>query len=313
MKLAVFGGSGVVGRVLLPVLIDRGHQVRALVHNTPLQTDGVETVSGGMGDPAAVAETIGDAEVVLQMTKGGAGIEQLVETSVRGTANILDCIQKSPAVRQYLLTSSDAAAGIWSHPHPAPISHATEPMSYGGYYSMGKVLEEVLLREYDRNGGVPHTIARLSYVHQEDSALKLFIAGLDPARPRGPFDANYSADQKQRLADGRRFVVLPVDTAGTPLRRTLVQREDVVDAMAAMVGEPKAIGQRFHISGPAFDYTVPCEYLSDKLNLPIEKVAVPDAHPFEIDTSLTTELLGWKAKYDVIAMLDAALAYRGKA
>jgi len=309
MKLAIFGGSGVVGQALLPALIEQGHELRAMRHSTPLPVTGVEVIEGSLADPAAVAETIDGAEVVLQMTKGGAGVEQVVETSVRGTVNVLDAICKAGGVSQYLLTSSDAATGIWSHPHDGPISHATDPMSYGGYYSLGKVLEEVIAAEYVRNDDVACTIARLSYVHQDDSVLKLFIAGGDPSRPgRGPFDSEYTPQQKDRLARGEKFVALPCNADGEPLGRTLVQRQDVVDALVAMAGAAAAIGQRFHVTGPAFNYTQPCEYLADKLGLPIERVTVGGAYSFEIDYSLGTDLLGWSPKYDVIAMLDAALA-----
>lgn len=307
MKLAIFGASGVVGRVLVPRLLADGHEIRAMRHKAALP-DGLEAIDGDLADPAAVAKTIGEAEIVVQLTKGGAGVEQTVTTSVRGTVNVLDAIVARGGVRQYLLTSSDAAAGIWSHPHPKPISHRTGPMGYGGYYSLGKVLEEVIARDYVRNHGVPTTVARLSYVHQEDSVLKVFVA----AGGRGPFSGNYSEAQKAKLAAGESFVVLPVNVKGATLGRTLVQREDVVEALAAMVGAPAAIGQTFHVSGPAFDYAQPCEYLAGKLHLPVERVTIPGAHSFAIDYSLTCEKLGWEPRYDVIVMVDAALAWRGK-
>ena len=308
MKLAIFGGSGVVGQTLLPRLLADGHQIRAMRHQSPLPVEGIEVVQGSLAETAAVAETLADAEVVVQMTKGGSGIEQVVETAVRGTVNVLDAIRARGGVRQYLLTSSDAATGIWSHPHPQPISHATEPFGYGGYYSLAKVLEEVIVADYHRNEGLPFTIARLSFVMREDLALRLFLAEAG----RGPFDSNYTPQQKARLAAGERFVVLPVNAAGEVLGRTLVQREDVVDALAAMIGADAAIGQRFHLSGAAFGYEKPCRHLAEKLGLPVERVVVPDAHSFEIDYSLTTELLGWSPKFDVLAMLDAALAWRNK-
>lgn len=313
MRLAIFGCSGRVGQGLLPELLRLGHQIRALKHKTPLPAEGIEVVEGSLADPAAVAATIGDAEVVLQMTMGGEGIEQTVETSVRGTINILDAIGRAPCARQYLLTSSDAATGIWAHPHPRPVSPATPPMSYGGYYSLGKVLEEVIVAEYHRNGGLPWTIARLSYVQQEDSVLGLFVAGGDSRRPgRGPFDAHYPQPLKDRLARGEKFVVLPVDASGRSLGRTMVQRQDVVAALLAMIGQPKALGHTFHISGPGFDYRQPCEYLAGKLGLPLEAVTVPNAYSFDIDCSLTTELLGWRPRFHIISILDAALAFRQK-
>jgi nucleoside-diphosphate-sugar epimerase len=310
MKLAIFGGSGVVGRELLPVLLAGGHRIRAMRHRAPLPVEGIEVVEGGLSDPSAVAATIEGAEAVLQLTKGGDGVEQAVETSVRGTINILDAIRKTPSVRQHLLTSSDAATGICSHPHAAPISHRTPPMTYPGYYSLGKVLEEVIVHEYDRNGGVPFTIARLSYVHQEDSALRLFVAGEPGRAGRGPWEDHYSPQLRQRLDSGESFVVLPTGDDDQPLGRTLVQREDVVDALAAMVGRPAAIGQTFHVSGPGFRYDLPCRHLTEKLGLPIERVLVEGMHSFTIDYSHTSELLGWSPRFDVIAMLDAAIAWR---
>lgn len=309
MNIAVFGGSGKVGRALLPVLLTQGHHLKALQHRTPIGA-ATEIIEGSMTDPAAVAKVVQGANVVLQMTMRGNSIEQAVDTSVHGTINILDAIGCADSVRQYILTSSDAACGIWSHPYSQPINHTTPPASYPGYYSLGKVLEETIVREYHRNHSLPYTIARLSWVQQEDSILKQFIAGYDPRRPAaGPFSSTYSSHQKQILEKGGRFIVLPCSREGQPYCRTMVQRDDVIDALQRMIGEPKVIGQTFHLSGPAFTFDQPCRYLAEKLSLPIETVPL-DAHSFEIDYSHTTDLLGWTPRYDVIAMLDAALTWR---
>jgi len=304
MRIAVFGGSGVCGRDLLPRLLAAGHEVRAMQHSSPVP-DGCEVVAGGIDDPAAVAATIGDAEIVLQMTKGGAGVEQTVTTSCRGTINVLDVVQKSPGVTQYLLTSSDAAVGIYSHPKPEPVSHRTEPMSYGGYYSLGKVIEEVIVREYDRNGGVPFTIARLSYVMREDFVLGLLIANHTPGE--APHSDCFGEAQAARLAAGEKFIVLPLSASGGPMRRTVVELADVTAGLEAMIGNDAALHQVFHLSGPSFSFDEPCEYLAGKLGLPIEKVTV-EGHPFAVDYSHTTDLLGWQPTHNVIASIDAALA-----
>ena len=304
MKLAVFGGSGVCGRDLLPRLLAAGHEVRAMQHSSPVP-DGCEVIAGGIDDPVAVAATLGDAEIVLQMTKGGAGVEQTVTTSCRGTINVLDVVQKSPGVRQFLLTSSDAATGICSHPKPQPVSHETEPMSYGGYYSLGKVLEEIIIREYDRNGGPPFTIARLSYVMREGFVLGLLIANHTPGK--APHSDCFSEAQAARLAAGEKFLVLPLTASGEPMRRTVVELADVTAGLEAMIGNDAALGQTFHLSGETFSFDEPCEYLAKKLDLPIEKVTI-DAHPFAVDYSHTTDVLGWRPTHDVIASIDAALA-----
>ena len=313
MKIAVFGGSGVVGRVLLPELVRRGHAIRAMEHRTPIDLDGAEVVPGSLTDAKSVADTIAGCDVVLQMTKVGESLEQVVSTSVHGTINVLDAIRSQPSVTQYLLTSSDAATGIWSHRHGGPVSHTTPPSSYPGYYSLSKVLEEVIVTEYHRNGPLPYTIARLSYVQQEDSLLRLFVAGDNAAQPTGgPCSDRYTSEQKTKLEAGERFVVLPCGADGQSLSRTVVQREDVVGALAAMVGRPAAIGQRFHVSGRAFNYQDACTHLAERLDVPVVRVVLPDAHSFEIDLTHEAELLDWAPKYDVIAMLDKALAWRAE-
>ena len=311
MNIAVFGGSGVIGRKLLPQLVARGDSVRAMQHTTPLGLDGVRVVVGSITDPAAVAETVRGAEVVVQLTKSGGGVDQTVETSVRGTVNILDAVRTEPAVAQYLLTSSDAAVGICVRPHPDPIDHRTPPESSGGYYALGKVLEETIVLDYHRNYGVPYTIARLSWTQREDTILRHLIAGYDPAKPlRGAFSSGYTDDQRRRLKEGGRFVVLPCNTDGEPLGRTLVAHEDVAPALLAMIGSPAAVSQTFHVSGPGFSYDVPSRYLGDKLGLPVENVLVPNEYRFDIDCSHTTDRLGWTPRYDVIAMIDLALSWR---
>ena len=66
---------------------------------------------------------------------------------------------------------------------------------------------------------------RVSWVQQEDSALRAFVANLDPARPgQGPFKEHYDQRQAEMLARGRQFVVLPCDTSSRPPGRTWLNR-----------------------------------------------------------------------------------------
>jgi len=285
MKIAVIGGAGVIGQKLLPRLAEAGHELQALRHRSPLPRVVTTEIEGSMTDPEAVRRTLEGAEVVVQMTKGGEGVAQVVEISTHGTINVLDAIRETPSVQQYLLTSSDAATAIWYHPHPEPISHATPPQSYPGYYSLGKVLEETIVHEYDRNGGLPYTIARLSMVVQEDSVLGFFIRG-----------------------DGEdRHIQCLCDASGTPLRRTFVHREDVVDGLMAMIGDEAAKGETFHLSGPGFSFDEPAEYLAERTGLPVRQVEAEGAFSFDIDTSHTTRCVGWVPRFDVQAMIDAGV------
>lgn len=310
MIIAVFGASGKVGSALIPELIRRRHRIRAMKHQSPIAAQGTEIIPGSITDPQAATEVMHDADIVLQMTKSGNTPDQVVQTSTRGTLTILDQILKTSSVRQYILTSSDAATGICAHPHPQPISHETEPMSYNGYYSLGKVLEETIVREYQRNTDIPCTVARLSWVHQEDKILSHLIAGYNPDQPlAGPWSSLYTPKHRERLGNGEQFIVLPCAPDKTPLSRTLVQREDVVSALIRMIGNPRAVNQRFHVSGPGFRYDEAARYLSRKTGLPVEKLTDPRTRSFDINCSHTTDCTGWTPQFTIQDMIDAAFAW----
>ncbi len=311
MNIAVFGASGNVGAALIPELIRQGHRIRAMKHQSSLEAQGAEIISGSITDSQAVCEVIRGVDIVLQMTKSGNTPDQAVHISTRGTLTLLDEILRSCSVRQYILTSSDAATGICAHPHPQPISHKTEPMSYNGYYSLGKVLEETIVREYHRNYKIPYTIARLSWVCQEDKILRHLIAGYNPDQPlEGSWSSLYTPEHRERLCAGERFIVLPCAPDGTPLGRTLVQRQDVVSALIRMIGNPRAVNQRFHVSGPGFRYDEPAQYLSQKTGLTVEKLIDPDTRSFDIDYSHTTDCTGWIPQFTIQDMIDAALVWK---
>ena len=117
MRIAVFGGSGKIGTALLPVLVENGHGVRAMQHRSSVSGAGIEAFPGDIADSNAVRGVIAGCDVVLQMTKLTAGADQVAHTSVLGTLNVVDAVRTSPSVQHYVLTSSDAATGIWFHPH----------------------------------------------------------------------------------------------------------------------------------------------------------------------------------------------------
>lgn len=63
MRVAVLGGTGRTGRLVVPLLIERGHQVRALTRSGDIA--GVEQVSGQATDPADVAALVEGCDAVI--------------------------------------------------------------------------------------------------------------------------------------------------------------------------------------------------------------------------------------------------------
>lgn len=73
MRLAVFGGTGRVGRRLIEDALAGGHTVRALVRDPARlpPRPGLVLVQGDVTDPEAVQRTVGDAAAVLSALGGG--------------------------------------------------------------------------------------------------------------------------------------------------------------------------------------------------------------------------------------------------
>ena len=71
MKIFLTGGTGVVGRSLVPLLVAGGHDVRAVCRRddaaTWLRAAGAEPVSVDLFDAEAVGEAVGGTEVVLHL------------------------------------------------------------------------------------------------------------------------------------------------------------------------------------------------------------------------------------------------------
>jgi uncharacterized protein YbjT (DUF2867 family) len=77
MRLAIFGGAGKTGVLVVRELLLDGHQVTALVRNPAklaIRDDKLRIVEGDVRAPQSLTETIRDAHVVISVLSGGRGV-----------------------------------------------------------------------------------------------------------------------------------------------------------------------------------------------------------------------------------------------
>ncbi len=312
--VAVFGASGKIGRHVVPLLLERGLEVRALVHRTPVEADGVQSITGSITDIAACREVVAGADVVVQLATTKEDPETFFDVSVRGTLNALEAC-RGEDIKQFILLGGDAAFGIWFYPQPIPIDENHKLMAYPGYYAFTKVMEEVMVEQYSIQYGIPYSILRSSWVFEGDDLLTHFslLDNVNPAEPGHGF-GEVAPEIMALVEAGEERVAVQVDEAGRPYHRHIVHIDDVVQAFGKIIGNPTALGHSFNIAGPsAFDYRVAGDYLSERTGVPTIDIVCPGYHSFEINITKARTMLGYAPENDIFRMIDRALQHREQA
>lgn len=183
--IAVFGGSGKIGREAVGLLGKHGHPSGALVHQHPVPGSHVTCVEGSVVDPAHCSEVVRGSEIVIQLATTKEDSETFFDVSLRGTFNILEACRVFQRCQAVHLAERRCGAGNLVYPHPQPITEETPLAAYPGYYAFSKVMEETMTRQYQIQYGLRTTILRSSWVFEGDDLLNHFslLKNVNPSEP----------------------------------------------------------------------------------------------------------------------------------
>lgn len=120
--ILVAGGSGRLGRVLLPMLMAGGHAVRVLTRQSdPAVPAGVEVVHGDVRDPDAIRAAVAGCATVISAVHGFAGGRGNGPSEIDREANIalMNAAEKAGASRFILVSVLDASGN-----HPLSLHRA---------------------------------------------------------------------------------------------------------------------------------------------------------------------------------------------
>jgi uncharacterized protein YbjT (DUF2867 family) len=191
------GGTGTLGRLVVPLLRDAGCKVRVLSRRDREAADGVEPVTGDLTTGDGVDDAVTGAEVVVHCAGAAKGDEQTTRTLAAAAAR---------AGVRHLVTISVVGADR------VPVVSATDRAMFG-YFAEKRGAERVVAES-----GLPWTTLRATQFH--DLAL-LTVAGLARSPvvpvPSGfrvqPVDAGEVAARLVELALGDPAGLVP-DLAG---------------------------------------------------------------------------------------------------
>jgi dihydroflavonol-4-reductase len=156
----VTGASGFVGWHVARLLIERGHQVRALVRaSSTIPGLDVECVTGDLRDPASLARAASGCGLVFHVAADyrlwSKNPHELYQSNVEGTRNMLTAARDA-GIERLVYTSTVGCIGVPS----GGIGDENQPVSLhdmAGDYKRSKFLAEQVALEFAR-GGFPVVI-----------------------------------------------------------------------------------------------------------------------------------------------------------
>lgn len=313
MLLLITGATGKVGQVLLGRILAEPRwaaaRIRALCHNRSLSPHArVESIKGSIADRATVEAAMAGVTHVIHMATVKEDPQQAMDVSVKGMFWLLEAFRTSPTAEQFMLIGGDCTVGHISVAYDAPITEASPRRPYPGVYALSKVLEEVMLEQYYVQYDLDGCCLRAPWIMEKDDFAYQLSFGDDVfGGPRwgelvGP----------ARAAEYREKGAIPVmlDPDGVPVKRNFVHVDDLVSAILIALEHPRAKKQTFNVS---MDEPVDYGELGAYLEKTRGRASVPITTPFRstwLDNAKAKLLLGWRPRYDLHKMTDAAFDYQ---
>lgn len=312
MRLLITGATGKVGRSFIDRFlksdISSGCSVVVLCHNRQLaDRDGINVVAGSLADDAAVREAMRDVTNVVHLAAVKESPDLAIDVSVKGLFLLLEQARQLPAFQRFVLLSGDCTVGHIFQRYGEPVTEQSPRKAYPGCYGLTKVLEEVMLEQYQFQYGLDGCVLRAPWIMEKDDFRFALSFGGDQFG--GPaWTSLLPANEVEDHARARRFPLM-LDSAGSPLKRNFVHADDVVSALLFALEHPAARQSLFNISMNApVDYAVLAQYLARTRGF--ESVPVPTPfHSNWLDNSKARLVLGWEPQVDLEALVERAWAY----
>jgi UDP-glucose 4-epimerase len=312
-RILVTGATGKVGQTFIKrVLDDPKHPrtvVRALCHNRKLAArPRLEVASGSISEQRAVDEAMAGVTHVLHLATSKETPDSIMDVAIKGLFWLLESCRTSKTFRQFILIGGDAGMGHFFYPHPIPVTETQAHSAYPGCYALSKVLEEVMLQQYYVQYQLDGCCLRAPWIMEKDDFKSQLSFGDDVfGGPRWRDLVGAEA------ADGyvaRGAVPVMLDPDGRPVKRNFVHVDDLVDAIMLAIDNPAARQQTFNICmDEPVDYGELGAYLATSRGAEQVPIKTPYRSTW-LDNTKAKFLLGWRPRYDLKKLVDAAYDYR---
>jgi uronate dehydrogenase len=183
----VTGASGVIGRMIRPLLTDLGWELHCLDRNPDGDPD-VMAIDV-LDSDALDAATVGCGAVVhLAGIPGEAPLADILRANVHGTQAVLDAAL-SRGIRRVVLASSNHAVGFWERADDGDLAVDVRPRP-DTFYGVAKVAAEALGQLYADRFGLEVVSLRIGTCRSEPRNRRELSTWLSPGDAARLIDAS---------------------------------------------------------------------------------------------------------------------------
>lgn len=310
--ILVTGATGKVGRAFIDkVLATPGFEdvtVRALCHNRTLpEGPRVEVVRGPIEDRRVSARAIAGATHVLHLATPKETPDSIMDVAIKGLFFLLEEARSSADFRQFVLIGGDAGVGHFFYPRSQPITEAEGHRAYPGCYALSKVLEEVMLEQYYIQYDLNGCCLRAPWIMEKDDFRYQLSFGDDVFG--GPRWRELVGPEQADVYVRERAVPVMLDPHGVPVKRNFVHVDDLVDAILLAIDNPNAVQQLFNVCmDEPVDYGALGAHLAETRGMKPVPIKT-QYYSTWLDNTKAKLLLGFRPRYDMKRMADAAFDY----
>jgi UDP-glucose 4-epimerase len=282
MKVFVTGSTGLIGKHVVERLVEDGHEVRAMDLRARPDAADHEHVPGDVRDSTQVRQAMQGTEAVVHLAAIPFDMdrqdEQLLDTNLRGTWNVLLAAQEA-GVGRVVYFSSINALGQAEPDHPGLYLPLDDDVPHYNVrnYSLSKHLGEEMCAAFARRGSFTAVSLRPTLV-------------TSPGPPRFPWMRRMPEAFKIRSAVGDFFSYVDV--------------RDVAQAAALSLSAEIEKHQAFLLAADESRLRIPTTEVVEGHypDLPWPKVSMEgylarDEYVSLVDCSPAKTVLGWQPKY----------------
>jgi UDP-glucose 4-epimerase len=313
MRILVTGATGKVGQAFVARLLGESRwahaTIRVLCHNRSLPpADRLEIVHGSISDRDVVHAALAGVTHVFHMATVKEDPQLAMDVSVKGMFWLLEEFRTSPTAEQFVLIGGDCVVGHCFVPYEAPVTETSPRRAYPGVYALSKVIEEVMLEQYQIQYGINGTTLRAPWIMEKDDFRYVLSFGDDQFG--GPGWETLISPAERRLYATNDNVPILVAGDGKPLKRNFVHVDDLVGAMLAVIDTPAARQQLFNIAmTKPVDYQEVADHLSATRGLRGVRINTNFCSN-ALDNAKARHMLAWEPEYDLAKLIDTAFAYQ---